>query len=403
MSDTARPSLPDAIRDRALGLLTELCSISSPSGDAPGLSALAERYAKELLRCGLRVEIEAIETGDGGAQPVLVGRLGGDEEGCLLVVGHLDTVLTAAEPRRDGERLVATGALDMKGGLVTLVAALDLLAAERRPVPANLVVVAVPDEEVGGPVSQKVMREWGERAVAALVLEPGARSGTAETLVAGRRGLVEFELEARGRAAHSGIAYEYGRSALAAAATWCAAAQALSRPELGDTVNVGRLVAGDADFVDNLGACHDLLGTHRRLNVVAERARAEGEARFASREQGEALIGRLEALTSEVAAARDVGLSFRSGGWIDPVDAGGPGADLASRAVEFAARRDWRLEVERERGGISLPNFLARPELPVLDGLGPVGGGMHTREEYVDLGSLERRALLLADLLADLA
>jgi acetylornithine deacetylase/succinyl-diaminopimelate desuccinylase-like protein len=39
--------------------------------------------------------------------------------------------------------------------------------------------------------------------------------------------------------------------------------------------------------------------------------------------------------------------------------------------------------------------------LPVLDGLGPVGGGMHTREEYVELRSLQRRIVLLADLLAE--
>ena len=45
---------------------------------------------------------------------------------------------------------------------------------------------------------------------------------------------------------------------------------------------------------------------------------------------------------------------------------------------------------------------LADPgRIPVLDGLGPVGGGMHTREEFVDLRSLARRIVLLADLLAE--
>jgi acetylornithine deacetylase/succinyl-diaminopimelate desuccinylase-like protein len=39
--------------------------------------------------------------------------------------------------------------------------------------------------------------------------------------------------------------------------------------------------------------------------------------------------------------------------------------------------------------------------MPVLDGLGPVGEGMHTREEYVSLPSLARRIVLLADLLED--
>jgi acetylornithine deacetylase/succinyl-diaminopimelate desuccinylase-like protein len=37
--------------------------------------------------------------------------------------------------------------------------------------------------------------------------------------------------------------------------------------------------------------------------------------------------------------------------------------------------------------------------MPVLDGLGPVGDGMHTRDEFVSLPSLARRILLLADLL----
>jgi glutamate carboxypeptidase len=38
--------------------------------------------------------------------------------------------------------------------------------------------------------------------------------------------------------------------------------------------------------------------------------------------------------------------------------------------------------------------------VPVVDGLGPVGDGMHTRDEWLDLGSLDRRIVLLADLLA---
>jgi len=401
VSDPSCVSLPPALRDAAVALLTELCAISSPSGDGDGLRRAAACLAGALEARGLAVTVEQAE-GDGETQPVLVGRGPDAGDGGLLLVGHLDTVLPAAPPLRVGERLVATGALDMKGGLTTLVAALDLLAARGVAPPADLVVVAVPDEEVGGPISREAMRAWGARARAALVLEPGAPAAGGETLVAGRRGLVELTLDASGRAAHSGIAYRDGRSALAAAAAWCAAAQALSRPDQGETVNVGRLIAGDADFVDNLAACHDLLGTGRRLNVVPARARAEGEARFSTRVQGEGLAARLAALAREIGEEHGVELNLAIGGWIDPVDPSGPGGALAAHAVALAARRGWRLEVERERGGISLPNFLARPTLPVLDGLGPVGGGMHTREEYIDLGSLERRIILLADLLDEL-
>jgi glutamate carboxypeptidase len=87
---------------------------------------------------------------------------------------------------------------------------------------------------------------------------------------------------------------------------------------------------------------------------------------------------------------------------IPPVDPDSPHAAISRRAVALAAARGWTLEIERERGGISFPNFLPDPgRLPVLDGLGPIGGGMHTREEYVELRSLGRRMLLLADLLAE--
>jgi glutamate carboxypeptidase len=71
--------------------------------------------------------------------------------------------------------------------------------------------------------------------------------------------------------------------------------------------------------------------------------------------------------------------------------------------VSLAAARGLRLDVEEDRGGVSFPNFLAEPgKVPVVDGLGPVGEGMHTREEWLDLRSLERRIVLFADVLAAL-
>lgn len=82
---------------------------------------------------------------------------------------------------------------------------------------------------------------------------------------------------------------------------------------------------------------------------------------------------------------------------VDPARLPRAHADLA---VRLAAEAGWRLEREEDRGGISFPNFLPDPgRIPVLDGLGPVGGGMHTRTEFVEVASLARRIRLLADLL----
>ncbi|HEY4564805.1 MAG TPA: peptidase dimerization domain-containing protein, partial [Thermoanaerobaculia bacterium] len=234
------------------------------------------------------------------------------------------------------------------------------------------------------------------------VLEPGESAGDAETIVAGRRGMFEWRLDVRGQAAHSRLHYWEGRSALAAAARWVAEAEALSRPDGGPTINAGRFVGGDTTFVEGLATAHTLLGTDRQLNVVPNRAIVEGEARFLRPAEGQELERRLEALARDVAVATGTEISFGASLFIPPVDPRGPHCGICQRAAALAADRGWRLEVEEERGGISFPNFLPDPgRIPVLDGLGPVGGGMHTREEYVELGSLARRIVLLADLLVE--
>ncbi len=397
--------LPEPLFQRAVDLLRDLTAISSDSGDPAGLRRAAGHLAAALRERGLATEIREESPGsESPSLPVLYARGPDTARGHLLLIGHLDTVLPAMEPRLEGDRLVATGAIDMKGGLAAFVGALDLLRDRGQQPPADLLLVVVPDEEVGGALSQAAVRRWGETARALWVLEPGepaGPAGDAETIVAGRRGMFEWRLDVRGQAAHSGLHYWDGRSALAAAARWVAEAEALSRPDGGPTVNTGRFVGGDASFVEGLATAHALLGTDRQLNVVPDRAIVEGEARFLRPAEAQDLQGRLEALARDVAVATGAEISFATSLFIPPVDPHGPHGGAGRRAVSLAAERGWRLEIEEQRGGISFPNFLPDPgRIPVLDGLGPVGGGMHTREEYVELGSLRRRIVLLADLMA---
>ncbi|MGK2857247.1 MAG: M20/M25/M40 family metallo-hydrolase [Thermoanaerobaculia bacterium] len=383
--------------------LSEFCAISSESGNSAGLRLMAARFSADLEGCGLRVEIADELDSNGTPQPVLYARGPSAGASHLLLLGHLDTVLPAVEPVVEGRRLFATGALDMKGGLAMFVGALELLEARGQKPPADLLFVAVPDEESESFISGAMVKRWSANARTVLVLEPGKARGKGETLVAGRRGLSEWSLEVTGQAAHSGLAYWSGRSALAAAADWSARAQAISRTGPGPTVNVSRLVAGTADFVQDLGKHFDMLGTSRQLNVVSDRALAEGEIRFLSSDDGPKVLDGLARLAESVAAQHEVTATFRIGMTVAPVDPAGPGAPLVHRTVELAKARGFHLEIEEDRGGISFPNFLADPrKTPVVDGLGPTGEGMHIRGEYLDLDSLEHRVVLLADLLATL-
>ena len=401
MKNTPIAEVADEIFARAQQTLLDLCAISSESGNAEGIRHVAERLENELTRLGLHVEILEEHDAHGVLQPLLLARGASAGKPHLLLLGHMDTVLPAVEPRVEGRLLFGTGSLDMKGGLAMLIGALELLVSRGRPLPSDLLVVLVPDEEAESVISGEAAKRWSREARAVLVLEPGLATADGETLVAGRRGLTEWTLEVRGRASHSGVAYWRGRSALAAAADWCNRAQFLSRPGAGPTINVARMVGGSSQFVDDLRGSHTMLGGSRHRNVVPDRAVAEGEIRYLSERDGRRTIAELERLAEEIASRHEVDLTFKAGTKVAPVDPHGAGAPLVRQAVELAAERGFILRVEEDRGGVSFPNFIADPATtPVIDGLGPTGDGMHVRSEHLDLDSLDRRIVLLADLLS---
>ena len=394
---------PPEIFASTLAFLERLTAISSPSGDPTGLAAAAECLAGAFRRRGFAVEIRRQPDAGETLLPVLYARGAKLPPGAgpyLLIVGHFDTVLAAVPSERRGERLYATGAIDMKGGLAALVGALDLLAARGRAGAEDLMVAVVPDEEVGGRLTQEVVETLGADARGLWSLEPGQRRGGAETMVIGRRGMFQWQLEVEGRAAHAGNGYWQGRSALVAAADWCVGARALAAPGDGPTVNAGRLVAGDRSFVDDLAAGAALVGTQQQLNVVPDRARVEGEARFLRRADRDRLAREMGMLAERVARDHGVAARFQHHSTVRPLAPAEASRRWARRAVEVAEAGGWRLAVEEDRPGISFPNFLPEgAEIPAIDGLGPVGGGMHTREEFLELASLDRRIALLAELL----
>ena len=190
--------LPDDIFSGALRFLEELTAISSPSGDPEGIARAAGLLARALAARGFETAV-SWESADGGPElPVLHARGPEAGESPLLLIGHLDTVLPAAAPRREGDRLFATGAIDMKGGL----------AADRGPRPAHR----------GGESRRPTCcsswcrtRRWaapsptprsalGGAGPGALGAGAGGAGGDgAETMVAGRRGMFQWRLERAAR------------------------------------------------------------------------------------------------------------------------------------------------------------------------------------------------------------
>jgi glutamate carboxypeptidase len=326
---------------------------------------------------------------DGVAGPTLVAVLRGVTPGPrVALIGHLDTVGTPDDPDpelliRDG-RAWGRGAVDMKGGLQLILCALEVIRGVTGvPLPAGeLVVIMGPDEEIGSPVGRITMTELVPGCAAALVLEPGRPSGA---LVVARKGMLQARVLVRGRAAHAGVEPEKGRSALLAAAHATIALHAitgLGGPEGGVTVNVGVVRGGT------------------RPNVVAADAVLELDLRASTAAAMDAAMASIRAVVA-APAVPDVTMELVIGSWFPPMERL-PSTDvLLARVAGVGAGLG--LEVGAvSTGGASDANLIATLGVPVLDGLGPIGGGMHAPEEHVDIATVPDRVALLAGAILEL-
>ena len=201
--------------------LRQLVEVESPSESAAGVNAAADAVAMWAEAAGARVVrhpqaefgdvVEVWFAGaDGGLKPV-------------LLLGHLDTVwpvgTLAGMPFRQGpdgegrERLWGPGVMDMKAGVVMALEAVSAAGALRRPV----VLLLNPDEEVGSPVSREHTERLARGAEAVFVLEPaqglpGSRDDAAYKTA--RKGVGEYRVVVTGVAAHSGVDFLAGHSAV---------------------------------------------------------------------------------------------------------------------------------------------------------------------------------------------
>ncbi|MBL9031211.1 MAG: M20/M25/M40 family metallo-hydrolase [Phycisphaerae bacterium] len=301
----------------------------------------------------------------------------------ILLAGHLDTVHDPAGPFReltlapDGATATGPGCVDMKGGLVILVAALEALA--EAGVMPNWTVVFNSDEETGSYHSEAVLRAEARRAAGGvgLAVEPALPDGS---LAVERLGTGQFRIDARGRAAHVGRDFASGVSAVTALA------RAL--------VTIGDLPDLTRDKIINVGPVEGGIAT----NVVPDRASAWGNVRFPSRQIADELQRDLVALERPGPASVHVRTSFNR-----PAKPQTPETlRLAALARHAAETLGQRLPFAKT-GGVCDGNILQSEGLPTIDTLGVRGGGLHTPQEWIEIPSLVERCQLLALLMARIA
>jgi len=369
----ARRKLP------ALISFTEaLVRAESPSSDKAAVDACIALAANRARELGGRVRLHRQRL-HGNLLEARFGPRVKDPARRVLLLGHLDTVwpvgtFSQMPFTKTKEKLAGPGVLDMKAGVAMAFAAIEMLA-EADLLHREIVLLLNSDEEIGSPVSRPVTEALAAQCSAVYVLE--AAQGLA--CKTARKGAGVFRIDVQGVAAHAGVDFEKGASALLELARIVETVSSWTDLKRGITVSAG-IAAG---------------GT--KTNVVPASAFAEVDVRIARKADGPRISRRFAHLHRT-----DPRCSLIVSGGINrpPMERKAGTIKLYRRARQLAAGLGFTLD-EASTGGASDGNFTAALGIPTLDGLGPVGAGAHASHEHLLIEHLAPRTALLAALLAN--
>jgi len=304
----------------------------------------------------------------------------------VLLSGHYDTVYNVDHPFQRCERLServlrGPGVADMKGGLLQMLEALRAFEATPHAGQLGWEILLTPDEETGSAASFALLTAAAPRHQLALIFEPARANGN---LVRMRMGTGIFRATCTGRAAHAGRDPSKGRNAIVALAEFLPSADALNREMTGVLLNIGSVRGG---------------GT---VNIVPDHAEAEINIRVARREDADRVVARLREIAAPINQREGYRLEI-TGQYNRPPKEVTPAEEAwFARWQECGHALGLKLDWE-DVGGGSDGNLLAAAGLACIDGIGPIGDGLHSPSETVDLSSLVQRAQITALFLSKLA
>jgi glutamate carboxypeptidase len=363
--------------------LKSLVETESPSHDKAAVDRVGALVVKEARRLGAQVEIlPNQETGDHILARFFPGpgrTVRPDGGGPILLLCHMDTVFPLGTlsrmPYREADgKIFGPGVLDMKSGIVISLAAIE--EAQKSGLTRPVTLLCTSDEEIGSHTSRPWIESLAKESALVLVLESAMPDGSLKTW---RKGVGDFVVKTKGRAAHAGGFHKMGRNAIEEMAHQVIAIQKLTDYERQTTLNVGVIRGGTVS------------------NVVPDHAEIVVDVRVMQPSEWD----RLESEMKNLKPVLD-GTSIAVSGALNrpPMPFDDTMKITFEKAASIAARIGLDLKASGTGGG-SDANFVAPLGVPVLDGLGAVGEGPHSEREFILTDSLNERSQLISHLLTD--
>jgi glutamate carboxypeptidase len=356
-----------------IALTRELVECESPSDSPEDIGRFVDLFAAKVS------DIADCKKIPGGHLQCTFRLPGTKKSGQILALGHSETVyplgtLAKMPFRKSKGRLWGPGVLDMKSGIAFFVFAMRALRDLNMPVNRKVLLQLNSDEEVGSESSRPLTEKEARRSAAVLVLEPG--QGMNGMLKTARKGVGDYIVTVKGKAAHAGVDFASGASAIVELARQIEKIAEFTQQDRGITVNPGVISGGT------------------RTNVIAAEARVEVDIRIARAKDEAALHNKFQSLKP---VDKRCTVTVTGGLNRPPMERTAGVAALFAKAKSLAQDLGVELQ-ESSTGGGSDGNFTAALGIPTLDGLGGVGEGAHAPNESILVDRIADRTALLAKL-----
>ncbi len=375
----------DAHSGEAIAMLEKTVNIESPTENLTGVRQVGAVFKVSFESLGFTTKWISMPPEMKRAGHLLAEKSGSKGKRVLLL-GHLDTVLSGEKFRRDGNKAFGTGSSDMKAGDVVLYFALKALHDTGALKDASIIVLLTGDEEDSGDpveVSRGDMIAAAKRSDLALSFE----NGGSNIATVARRGSSDWLLEVTARTGHSSAIFKksMGNGAIFEAARILNQFYETVRGEQYLTFNPSVISGGTEVEVKDQS-----LTTRGKTNVVPAKVIVRGDLRFITAEQKEAARAKMREIVAKSLPGTSAKITFYEGIPSMPPSEGNyqllKQLDAVSQDLGFG-----KIEAldpgERGAGDVSYVTHL----IPGLDGLGATGGGAHARGEYADLDTLPRQ------------
>lgn len=375
-------SIAEKYSEEIYANLEKLVNTNSFSANIPGLHSVSGVLTDIAKEHGIEFDRKIIAE-DSTRRPHLVYE-NKYRDDFYAFIGHFDTVHPPDSDfnqlNKESENWVGPGVYDMKNGLLialyTLVILKEFLPLEQIP----LKILFNSDEEISSPVSKHIIEAELKDAKGGFVFESGRVPG--DMIVTTRKGVIGLDIDVIGKPSHAGESPSIGINAIVDAATIINKLNSLNGVASGVSVQCTEITGGTARNVIP-DRCH--IGVDIRVPDLEKQAQTLNDV--AKVLAGENLVN--SQIQYEINVKRPPFVKTEKS------------VKLIEKYINKASDLGFQIQ-ETSSGGVSDANNLSSFGVPVIDGLGALGGFPHTKKEYMVKRSLLDRLVIFCSFFYEL-